>query len=318
MNNGLDSSEASSSSRSHSSHDRQDNSRSHLPPTAAAASPYNDNDNDGGDDDVDDLGPPDDDDRDLLGDVPLHGDLDSPISFKRKPKRGFFDFAQPSRLFTNLTGGARPNGSGASQPPPSYGADAHDDGPTYPDNLNLSPRRRGGTGAHGNLTSKDGVPLDWYVEGPGRRVGYEDLTAIDWIFEYTKERTRLRVLRSNAQGLLGKMQLAFDSAQEWLILVATGILVGTLAAIMDITTDWLGDLKTGYCTSEDGGAFYLNKSFCCMGYDEGAQCLGWRPWAQALHISSAAGKWIIEYFFFISFSVCPAGFAYVGYPGNSF
>lgn len=279
MNNGLDSWEASSSSQS--SHDR---------PLSAAHR-----------DDENDLGRPDASDSALLGDDPLHSDLAPPISFKRKKKPALFDFAQPARLITNLNG-HRTSPSGGSRPDSSYGRGAQEHGPTYLENLGASPRRRGG--ANGNSSSKE--PLDWYVEGPGRRVGYEDLTAIDWIFEYTKERTRLRVLRSNTQGLMGKLQLAFDSAQEWVILVLTGLLVGTLAAVIDITTDWLGDLKTGYCTTRDGGAFYLNKAFCCMGYDEGAQCMGWRPWAAALNISSGAGKWILEYFFFIMFSVCLA------------
>lgn len=298
MNNGLDSSEASSSSHSHSSQDRQDDRSTSAPPPAA----YHDEDTLLGRPDDDD-GDGDDDDDDLLREDPLQSDLAPPLSFKRKKKRNFFDFAQPARLLTNLTG-ARPDSSNGSRPASSYGLGGQGNGHSNPDSLNSSPRRRGGGGANGSLTAKDGVPLDWYVEGPGRRVGYEDLTAIDWIFEYTKERTRLRVLRRSTQGLLGKLQLAFDSAQEWLILVATGILVGTLAALIDITTDWLGDLKAGYCTTGDGGAFYLNKSFCCMGYDEGAQCLGWRPWAAALNISSVAGKWIIEYLFFIIFSVC--------------
>jgi chloride channel 3/4/5 len=69
-------------------------------------------------------------------------------------------------------------------------------------------------------------------------------------------------------------------------------------------SDWLGDLKTGYCSAGvDGGRFYLNKYFCCFGYDEGAQCRDWVPWSLALHVTSAAGKWFIEYVFFIMFSV---------------
>lgn len=292
MNNGLDSSEASSSSNSHSPTHRGVQNTSH---SAAARPRYDD----------DDFTRPDTDGSGLLDDDPLHGDLAPPISFKRKKKPGFFDFAQPSRLLTNLTG-ARPDSSGGRRPNSSYTSGVQDNANSFLESLDASPRRRGRGGAiGGSTTDKDGQPLDWYVEGPGRRVGYEDLTAIDWIFEYTKERTRLRVLRSSTQGLLGKLQLAFDAAQEWLILVATGILVGTLAALIDITTDWLGDLKQGYCTGNDGGAFYLNRAFCCMGYDEGAQCMGWRPWAAALNISSVAGKWILEYFFFVIFSVRP-------------
>ncbi|PSR94580.1 chloride channel [Coniella lustricola] len=237
----------------------------------------------------------------LAGEDPLHHGLDAPISFKRKQKRTLLDYAQPSRLFQSLTGSdARSSGG---HRPDIYNSIPTGDGQISEDETGGSPLRRR-AGANGNASAaKDGGPLDWYVEGPGRRVGYEDLTAIDWIFEYTQERTRLRVLRSSAKGLMGKLQLALDTAQEWMILVLTGILVGTLAATIDITTGWLADLKFGYCTNTDGGSFYLNKSFCCLGYDEGAQCLGWRPWAHALHISSAAGGFMMEYLLFAMFSV---------------
>jgi chloride channel 3/4/5 len=151
---------------------------------------------------------------------------------------------------------------------------------------------------------KDGAPLDWYVEGPGRRVGYEDLTAIDWIFEYTKERQRLRALYSNATGLIGYLQKMLDSSQVWIVLIVTGLATGLIAAAIDIASDWLGDIKTGYCgAGGDGGRFYLNRYFCCWGYEEWAQCQDWVSWAKALHISSAGGKWFIEYFFFIGLSV---------------
>lgn len=223
-----------------------------------------------------------------------------PISFKRKQKaRSAFGLG----LITSLTG-SRPGSQGGFRPgSSSTGRATEDQDPSILENIHTSPGRRGDTNGDPSATTKAGAPLDWYVEGPGRRVGYEDLTAIDWIFEYTKERTRLRVLYSSGSGLLGYAQRLLDASQEWIILVLTGLLVGALAAGIDITTDWLGDLKTGYCSTKDGGAFYLNKHFCCLGYDEGAQCMGWRPWAAALHVSSGGGKWVVEYFFFIILSV---------------
>lgn len=153
--------------------------------------------------------------------------------------------------------------------------------------------------------SKDGVPVDWYVEGPGRRVGYEDLTAIDWIFEYTKERQRLRVLASGASGLLGYVRQFLDASQVWVVLVLTGLAVGALAASIDVATDWLGDLKYGFCASngDDGNAFYLSKTSCCIGYEEQAKCTAWKPWSTALGINSAGGKWFIEYFVYMVFAV---------------
>jgi hypothetical protein len=41
--------------------------------------------------------------------------------------------------------------------------------------------------------------------------------------------------------------------------VDEGISVGIVAAMIDIISDWLGDLKEGFCRP----TFYLNKGFCC-------------------------------------------------------
>lgn len=286
MNDGLANGEASSSSSSHSTQ----HGSSALPR------------------EEDDARRPDTADSDLLGDDPLTQNLAEPISFKRKQKRPGVGLGLITSLTGSLLDQRGANGSHAAAGR-LQDEEPEDEAP-YPETYYSSPRRRGGgaandtSAAHAGSTPKDGAPLDWHVEGPGQRVGYENLTAIDWIFEYTKERARLRVLHSSAVGLAGYAQRLLDASQEWIILVLTGLLVGTLAAAIDVVSDWLGDLKAGYCSTTDGGAFYLNKNFCCLGYDEGAQCMGWRPWATALHISSAGGKWIIEYFFFISLSVC--------------
>lgn len=236
----------------------------------------------------------DDDDGGILGDDPLRDDLDRPFTFKRKQKASIL--SQPARLFTALTGRRSPSPT-SEQPRWSPLRD------TSPERIWLDNAGQGRSGNTNAGSSKDGVPLDWYVEGPGRRVGYEDLTAIDWIFEYTKERQRLRVLRSSATGLLGYVRQLLDASQVWAILVFTGLAVGAIAAGIDVATNWLGDLKGGYCTNSDGGAFYLNRAFCCLGYDDPSQCGKWRPWATALGISSLGGKWFIEYFFFSLFSV---------------
>ncbi|KAI1335711.1 chloride channel [Xylariaceae sp. FL0016] len=240
-----------------------------------------------------------------MSDDPLGDDLSEPMSFKRKQKQSVL--SQPGRMLSALTG----NRLGVPSASPARSPRSSRSGMNTPTRLqDIDPNRgEGGLQTNG---SKDGVPLDWYVEGPGRRVGYEDLTAIDWIFEYTKERQRLRVLYSSATGIVGYIRQLADSSQVWIILVLTGIAVGALAAGIDVASDWLGDLKTGYCSSgRDGGAFYLNKQFCCLGYDQGDKCLGWKPWATALGIGSAGGKWFIEYFFFlllsVTFALC-AGF----------
>lgn len=144
---------------------------------------------------------------------------------------------------------------------------------------------------------------DWHVEGPGRRVGYDDLTAIDWIFEYTKERQRLRSLLSGTQGFSRALRQVIDGSHVWFVLVATGVAVGFVAAGISIASDWLGDIKQGYCTKgEDDGRFYLNRQFCCWGHDDLAQCQDWTPWREALKIPSVGGGYVVEYMFFILFS----------------
>ena len=152
--------------------------------------------------------------------------------------------------------------------------------------------------------SKDTSAQDWYTEGPGRRVGYDDLTAIDWTFEYTKERQRLRYLYSQASGIFGHGRQLFDASQIWMILIATGVASGVLAAGIDVASDWLADLKTGYCQHGDGGGrFYLNKGFCCWGHQELAQCQDWKSWGTALNVPSTAGQFIVEYIFYVLYSV---------------
>ncbi|KAI2463003.1 chloride channel [Annulohypoxylon bovei var. microspora] len=279
---------SSSSSRNFiNTHDEEGSSSSSRSPNALHPQTHDDER-----DELDNLF--DGDDGSVLSDDPMSEGLAEPMSFKRKQKQSIF--SKPSRLLSTLTG----NRLGSVSPRSPHSGTAT---PTRLHGLNINTEHLQSAPDTPNVP-KEGTPLDWYVEGPGRRVGYEDLTAIDWIFEYTKERQRLRVLYSSATGIIGYIQQLLDSSQIWLILVLTGIAVGALAAGIDVASDWLGDIKTGYCASgPEGGAFYLNKQFCCWGYDQGAKCLGWKPWAAALGIGSAGGKWFIEYFFFLLLSV---------------
>lgn len=228
----------------------------------------------------------------ILSDDPLYEDDPNKFSFKRKQK-------QPATS-KFLSAFAKPDSGSQSRhntPSPRGSTPSPGNGRTYPSNTT-------GSSPQHSPAPKDGGPLDWYVEGPGRRVGYEDMTAIDWIFEYTKERQRLRILYSSATGLVGYVQQLLDASQIWIVLILTGLAAGTFAAGIDIVTDFLADLKTGYCRAgEDGGHFYLNKFFCCYGYDSVAQCRDWVPWSVASNIGSVGGIWFIEYFFFILFSV---------------
>ncbi|KAL2271798.1 hypothetical protein VTJ83DRAFT_1169 [Remersonia thermophila] len=229
----------------------------------------------------------------LAGD-PLQSDLSSPLTFKRKQKQSGL-LSGPARFFHALTG----HSSHASPlPRPSHdlpaGASASASAATAPEASahafhDPSAPKDFSTSAH-----------DWYAEGPGRRVGYEDLTAIDWIFEYTKERQRQRALRARSSTLypglpfLGAAQRLLDASQVWIVLLLSGLAVGVLAAAIDVATDWLGDVKHGFCSSADGGRFYLGKTACCLGYDAGSQCRGWTRWGDVFGAQGGAARWVVE------------------------
>jgi chloride channel 3/4/5 len=68
----------------------------------------------------------------------------------------------------------------------------------------------------------------------------------------------------------------------------TGAAIGINAAFLNIITEWLSDIKLGYCDT----AFYLNENFCCWGEDTG--CDNWHRW------SSFAP---VNYFLYIVFAV---------------
>ena len=183
--------------------------------------------------------------------------------FKRSP-------VHQARPKSNLFSFTPPSSSRQPSPPSQYlnlrARTLREQASQNASNTSLGSR----SSALGGTTSevKGGGPLDWHVEGLGRRVGYDDLTAIDWIFEYTKERQRLRILSSNTHGLVGYFRQLLDASHVWIVLILTGVTVGVLAAAINIASDWLGDIKFGFCKQgEQGGQFYLNKGFCCWGHD---------------------------------------------------
>ncbi|KAK4503072.1 hypothetical protein PRZ48_006499 [Zasmidium cellare] len=282
-------------------------SSSHSPhaPAVASSSRSPPNDDDASDDGLD-IG-----EQELLAEDPMNeggnGGLDGGISFKRKQKTTKPSFA--SRFLSSPFTSTTPPPAPILSSPPRRGRAGISTQPTP--NTILSYLNAPPADAGTNLQDpKDPATLDWYVEGPGRRVGYDDLTAIDWIYEYSKERTRLRHLSANTPGLLGHLRIVADASQIWWILVATGIAVGSIAAGIDVASDWLGDLKTGLCSNvQDGGRFYLNKVFCCWGIGSYAECLDWRAWSTVMGVANKGGSYIIEYIAFVVFSVVFAGCA---------
>jgi chloride channel 3/4/5 len=121
----------------------------------------------------------------ILADDPLQTSLSSPLTFKRKQKQPTHLLSAPARFFQALTGSRSPNPSShdSAPRPPSPTTTSSSIPPatslhTYPDDAD--PTSAAAAAAASNKDFLNNPTQDWYsTESPLRRVGYEDLTAID-------------------------------------------------------------------------------------------------------------------------------------------
>ena len=68
---------------------------------------------------------------------------------------------------------------------------------------------------------------------------------------------------SEIPGLGGVGARLWDVFVPWLVVVATGVGTGTLAACLDILSAWLSDLRSGLCRD----TWWMSKATCCAGLD---------------------------------------------------
>ncbi len=135
---------------------------------------------------------------------------------------------------------------------------------------------------------------------------YDNFTTIDWVQDASKEQRRKeqsirnmgRIIKKEPWGQRTKNNLrnCYNSGQAWLVIALIGACIGLNAACLNILTEWLGDIKLGYCTN----AWYLNKSFCCWGEPEEV-CLDWHPWSAYFILN-----YLVYIFFAILFSTSAA------------
>ncbi|EJU04342.1 Cl-channel protein [Dacryopinax primogenitus] len=125
---------------------------------------------------------------------------------------------------------------------------------------------------------------------------YEDFRTIDWIHDSMLERNRrmrqkkaMRHPFRNPDGsfswdwLRYQLRWAGRMGQDSFIVTAVGAVIGITSALISILTEWLSDLKMGYCS--DG--WWLNQQFCCWEIDniEGGRCRAWRVWTPSSALS---------------------------------
>ncbi|KAF2239921.1 hypothetical protein EV356DRAFT_477317 [Viridothelium virens] len=132
---------------------------------------------------------------------------------------------------------------------------------------------------------------------------YEDFTTIDWVQDAAHEQLRRKARRQEKAGFFEreggigwrrKLWESYDAGQGWIVVSIIGAAIGLNAAFLNIVTEWLSDIKLGYCTT----AFYLNEQFCCWGAEEG--CEQWHRWSFLLPINYLLYILISILFAFIS------------------
>ncbi|CAG8701446.1 8902_t:CDS:10 [Dentiscutata erythropus] len=120
---------------------------------------------------------------------------------------------------------------------------------------------------------------------------YEDFTTIDWVQDAIYERSRMNALRSaaieNRFSWNTWFRLSYESSQAWIVVSIVGAIIGFNAALTDIITEWLSDLKFGYCKN----SWWLNQKFCCWEIEKpDGSCDNWQNWTNI---------YIINWFFYV-------------------
>lgn len=99
---------------------------------------------------------------------------------------------------------------------------------------------------------------------------FDDFVTIDWMDDEQDDHQRHVAHRKQSATF---WELAFRSTRTWLVLGAMGIIIGTIAASLNVITAWLASMRTGYCKSN----FYLSERYCCWGLDD-EHCDNWSSW----------------------------------------
>ena len=167
----------------------------------------------------------------------------------------------------------RPGSSSSSRPPPARPSLSH---------RRISRRFSTLSSLEDGNDARPQTPADSAVtEELAHLKKYEDFTTIDWVQDAAREQTRRRTRRKEAAsffqrdgtwGWRRRLWESYDAAQAWVVVTLVAIIIGLNAAALNIITEYLSDLKMGYCTT----AWYLNEDFCCYGAENG--CDEWKRW----------------------------------------
>ena len=116
------------------------------------------------------------------------------------------------------------------------------------------------------------------------RTWYDQFTSTDWVHDSVQDGKRVLELRKK-KGIRGRLELWFDSAQGWILMILIGCLTAAAAYFVDITESSIFDIKRGFCST----AWHRDRRSCCDGE---ANCSEWRNWSGIIRPSHANSETI--------------------------
>ena len=149
---------------------------------------------------------------------------------------------------------------------------------------------------------------------------YDDFHTIDWVQERNKNKTRHRLIHHKS-GWRARVDKWFDAASGWLIVLLVGVLIGIAAGVIDVSTQWMTDLKNGVCLVKEG-PFYDRRTCCWLSNEtdfDTYYCHLWATWSDVAHVGKTGNYSVDEnnfyefsafdYFVYVFFSVLLASVA---------
>lgn len=131
----------------------------------------------------------------------------------------------------------------------------------------LRPRRQGSRGLFSRLRLRS-ARTDGTAEFRGDFV----------IHDFINAKTRSHLLeREHHRELEGRWARFMYNVKIYIVLVTVGIGAGLVAAALDMSVDWLSDIKFGICTR----GWYLPYEMCCRFVEEGEAC-SFKKWSHML------------------------------------
>lgn len=139
-----------------------------------------------------------------------------------------------------------------------------------------------GTGENASFSgsTKDGMTASFLDD----RMWYDQFTSTDWVHDSVADGVRLRELRRR-KDIRGRLLALFDGAQGWLLVALIGCITAAIAYFVDISEEFVFDLKDGVCTTN----WLRRREVCCAvqhGDGDGnssGPCTAWQSWSELMN-----------------------------------